>query len=222
MVVKKQITKQTAPKKVAKKSTAKKRRVLGFGFVPDKNEHFFLVTLPESKAKEAQVLISEHYLWKEMENAPKEPIQINPNDAEVKCLIKRHQWDAIENETKAEFNRRLRALGIKTGKWLKKGQIPVDRTLGKELTLLAWSIEDCDPLLIPAAVRNWLGLAPEERWWLYTMTNASTGHASNDRNKGWRKAVRFALSENPISERNITQRQSEFDLTMMSEFGGEK
>ena len=41
---------------------------------------------------------------------------------------------------------------------------------------------------------------PEERWWLYTMTNASTGHAINDKGKGWRKAVLFAFTENPISE----------------------
>jgi hypothetical protein len=46
-----------------------------------------------------------------------------------------------------------------------------------------------------------LGLAPEERWWLFTMTNAATGHAIAGRNKGWRKAVRYALTENPVSDR---------------------
>ena len=49
-------------------------------------------------------------------------------------------------------------------------------------------------------LRNWEALAPEERWWLYTMTNAATGHAINGRNRGWRKAVRYALTENPVSE----------------------
>ncbi len=39
-------------------------------------------------------------------------------------------------------------MGLKTGRWLKKRQVPVDRTLGKELTLLAWAIEDADPSLI--------------------------------------------------------------------------
>ena len=33
------------------------------------------------------------------------------------------------------------------------------------------------------------------------MTNAATGHALHGRNKGWRKAVRFALTENPVVER---------------------
>ena len=32
------------------------------------------------------------------------------------------------------------------------------------------------------------------------MTNAATGHAVQGRNKGWRKAVRYALTENPVSD----------------------
>ena len=51
--------------------------------------------------------------------------------------------------------------------------------------MLAWAIEDADPSLIPAAVKNWLGLTPEERWWLFTMTNAATGHAITGRNTVW-------------------------------------
>ena len=83
-------------------------------------------------------------------------------------------------------------------KW-KIGYNPVSRLLGKELTLLAWAIEDADPTLIPTAIANWQGLSPEERWWLYTMTAAATGNAVTGRNRGWRKAVRFALTENPVS-----------------------
>jgi hypothetical protein len=73
--------------------------------------------------------------------------------------------------------------------------------------------EECDPALIPTAIRNWLGLVPEERWWLYTMTNAATGHAINGRGKGWRKALRYALTENPVSEGLIQRRLAEFELT---------
>ena len=72
------------------------------------------------------------------------------------------------------------------------------RLLGKELTLLGWAVEDADPALIPTAIKNWLGLAAEERWWLFTMTNAATGHVVRGKNRGWRKAVRFALTENPV------------------------
>ena len=32
---------------------------------------------------------------------------------------------------------------------------------------------------------------------MFTMTNAAIGHAVHGRGKGWRKAVRFALTENP-------------------------
>ncbi len=178
----------------------KKKKVLGFGFIPEQSEHFFLVTVPASRAKQAEVYISEHFRWKQPEKGEEIPISFNDEDAQLKVILPRRYWDEIAEEVKAEFNRRLRALGIKTDKWLKKGQIPVERSLGKELVLLAWAIEESDPFLISNAIRNWLGLVPEERWWLYTMTNASTGHAVNDKGKGWRKAVRFALTENPVSE----------------------
>ena len=58
---------------------------------------------------------------------------------------------------------------------------------------------NCVVALIPIALANWSGLAPEERWWLYTKTAGATGHASEGRNRGWRKAVRYALTENPVS-----------------------
>jgi hypothetical protein len=54
---------------------------------------------------------------------------------------------------------------------------------------------------VPTAIANWQGLSPEERWWLYTMTAAATGHFQLGRNRGWRKAVRFALTENPVTDR---------------------
>jgi len=163
------------------------------------------------------VFISEHFFWTQPEKRGKIPVSFNDENAQLKVVLPRRYWDEIAEEVKAEFNRRLRSMGIKTGKWLKAGQVPVERSLGKELVLLAWAIEESDPLLISTAVRNWLGLAPEERWWLYTMTNASTGHALEGRGRGWRKAVRYALTENPVSDMNhsaMLRRQSGglFDL----------
>ncbi len=38
---------------------------------------------------------------------------------------------------------------------------------------------------------------PEERWWLYTMTAATTGQAMQ-KDVGWRKALRAALADNPF------------------------
>ena len=88
--------------------------------------------------------------------------------------------------------------GKPPGRW-KPGANILNRILGKELTLLAWAIEDADPALTSTAVANWQGLTPEERWWLYTMTAAATGSYITGRNRGWRKAVRYALTENPVA-----------------------
>jgi hypothetical protein len=59
---------------------------------------------------------------------------------------------------------------------------------------MTWAIEQADvsPEEIAVAIRNWLGLKPEERWWLYTMTAAATGLA-HQAGMGWRDALRLAL-----------------------------
>ncbi|MBW2095695.1 MAG: DUF3780 domain-containing protein [Deltaproteobacteria bacterium] len=201
------------------RKTTKQKRVLGFGFMPELSEHCFVVTIPSSRAKGAEVLISEHFEWREPGKDEQINVSLTDENAQVKVILRRNVWEEIAEETKAEFNRRLRSMGVKTGKWLKAGQVPVERSLGKELVLLAWAIEDCDPVLISTAVRNWLGLVPEERWWLFTMTNASTGHAVNGRGKGWRKAVRFALTENPVSDMALKRRRDEFKLPFLGQNG---
>jgi hypothetical protein len=70
----------------------------------------------------------------------------------------------------------------------------VQRLFGKELLVLLWAIEQLDvsPEEIAVGIRNWLGLKPEERWWLYTMTAAATGLA-HQTGMGWRDALRRAL-----------------------------
>ena len=194
----------------------KKKTNWDFGFNPDLTEHYFLVSIPASRSKTAHITISEHFELQKTVKSNDIYTSLSNENAQIKVLLERFRWDEIADETRAEFNRRLRAQGMKTSKWKKKGQIHLERTLGKELVLLAWAIEECDPVLISTAVRNWLGLAPEERWWLYTMTNASTGHALNDRNKGWRKAIRFALTENPISDQALLKRREEFQQSLFS------
>ena len=71
--------------------------------------------------------------------------------------------------------------------------------LGKELLVLAWAVEKAGESQVPNAVRNWIGLKPEERWWLFTATAAATG-LPQDADIGWRKALRFAFTENPLAE----------------------
>ncbi len=194
------------------KSDATKPLALGFGFQPALSEHFFLLTLPRSRGEGTDVTLSEHFEWFEPSDDIPIPVPINAVNAHLRVILDRTVWAEIAEDVKAEFNRRLRVYGLRTAKWPQSGQIPIDRTLGKELCVLAWAVEECDPALIPTAVRNWLGLVPEERWWLYTMTNAATGHALNGRGKGWRKALRYALTENPVSEGLMQRRLSEFEL----------
>ncbi len=82
----------------------------------------------------------------------------------------------ISPEARAEFNRRLKAEGKPAGRW-GADETAVQRLFGKELLVLLWAVElpDVKPEEIAVAIRNWLGLKPEERWWLYTMTAAATG-----------------------------------------------
>jgi hypothetical protein len=56
-----------------------------------------------------------------------------------------------------------------------------------------------EPEKIGIAVRNWLALRPEERWWLFGMTAIATGGAG-DADKGWRVALRYALGDTAQSE----------------------
>jgi hypothetical protein len=181
----------------SEKKVEKASRVLGFGFDPAESEHHFRVTIPARK--DEPVYISEHFSWDESESRQELSFAIGSDDSKMRVVLQRAKWSEIEEAAQREFNTRLREAGLKTGRW-KTRRTPLLRLFGKELVLLAWSIEDADPALIPVAIKNWLGLAPEERWWMFTMTNAATGHAISGRNKGWRKAVRFALTENPVSE----------------------
>lgn len=165
-----------------------------FGFDPQESTHHFLVDIP--RGGEALVKISEHLTW-HPEVGSSEVTTAARQDGQIRVLLARPKWDAIAEEMRASFNQRLKKAAKKAGGW-HAGLNLVRRELGKELVLLAWAIEEADPALIPTAITNWRGLVPEERWWLYTQTAAATGHGINDKSRGWRKAVRYALTENPV------------------------
>ncbi|MBN1991940.1 MAG: DUF3780 domain-containing protein [Anaerolineae bacterium] len=172
-----------------------------FGFEPENSTHHFLVNIP--RGQHDHVEISEHFTWDPVEGSS-EVSYGSRSDGQIRVRLAHLKWEAIADELRAQFNRRLKKYGVKSGSW-KIGPNLVRRELGKELVLLAWAIEDADPGLIPAAIANWRGLEPEERWWLYTQTAAATGHGLNDRGKGWRRAVRHALTENPVTDHFTTQ-----------------
>lgn len=180
-----------------------KTKVEGFGFVPSESEHYFLVSII-SATKDVQ--ISEHMSWDP--DMWKDKIQgvKDEKDERLRVILPRSKWDQIVDAVTSEFNRRLHENEFRKGQWKSRGLTPVSRLFGKELVLLAWAIEDADPGRIPTAIANWLGLLPEERWWLYTMTNAATGQALRGRNTGWRVALRFALCDNPVTPGRAEQR----------------
>ncbi len=179
-----------------------KNTILDFGFDPGQNEHHFVVHIPRAAKRDITI----HELHDHVPDLSIEGLEANfvGPDATGKVILNRGKWDAIRSVVRVEFNQRMRQMGAKSTNW-KAGINHLHRLFGKELMVLAWAIEDAEPGTIPQAVENWLGLKPEERWWLYTMTNAATGHALRGRNRGWRKALRYALTENPVPEGRYTQ-----------------
>lgn len=177
--------------------TKASKTVRGFGFDSSESEHYFFVSIPSSPQGDIQ--ISEHLSWDPSRWEGKTRAVQKDTDERLRVILPRVKWEAIKTAITTAFNSRLGREMLPKGRWKNNGLTPVSRLFGKELVLLAWAIEDADPGQIPAALKNWLGLTPEERWWLFTMTNAATGQALRGRNTGWRKAVRFALTENPVS-----------------------
>jgi len=155
---------------------------LGFGVPATSDPHHFKVDIPRGSTGKVQ--ISEHL-----------GLQAGSGDSAIidRVLLDRPRWTAIRAEVQRAFNARLAAHGLKSGAW-KVGDNPVDRLLGKELCVLAWAVEQMDTEKIPVAVRNWLALRPEERWWLFGMTAISTGSLM-DAGKGWRAALKHALGD---------------------------
>lgn len=178
---------QAAAHTSSRKAGTKVPPTLGFGVPATSDPHHFKVIIP--KASSGKVQISE-YLG----------MQAASNDHAVidRVLLERPRWTAIRAEVQRAFNARLATHGLKPNMW-KVGDNPVDRLLGKELCVLAWAVEQMDKEKIPVAVRNWLALRPEERWWLFGMAAISTGGVM-DGGKGWRIALKHALGDVAQSE----------------------
>lgn len=174
-----------SPKKTAsaaKKVKASERPTIGFGVPATTDPHHFLVEVPKSSSGAVRIIESLG-------------LQAQDHQAGIieRVVLERTRWTAIRSEIQRAFNVRLKEHHLRVSAW-KVGDNPVDRLLGKELCVLAWAVEGMAPENIPIAVRNWLALRPEERWWLFGMTAMSTGSV-HDCNKGWRLALRHALGD---------------------------
>jgi hypothetical protein len=163
---------------------ALKAKAIDFGFDPERSPyHFALITCGDL------VRIEERFAWPEDEPEAKRPL--------LKAVLDSYRWSRVSGPASSEFNRRLHAEKLPVSRWKAEGDTLLSPYFGKELALLAWAVEDCNPTLLPNMIANWLGLAPEERWWLYTTINATAGHPEHGRDRGWRKAIKIAFAENP-------------------------
>ena len=158
-------------------------KTVDFG-APDRfGAHLFRVEIPA--ARNEPVLIVEDFGYRGLEGGiPREEDRVN---------ISRTVWSAIADIARREFNDRLKAAKVLTGRW-HTGTNLVDRLLGKELCVLAWAAETATDEQIPIICNKWAALRPEERWWLFAMTVAEAG-LPEDTQRGWRRALFLALSD---------------------------
>ena len=197
------------------------RKTVGLGLLEGEARHGFLIEIPKGSSKNDFIRITEHrnvdlsridseqMLERTLHNddsivgSPMSQVMAMrklDSAPQTRVLLDRSRWLALAPAFWDEANRRLRANGLASSKFQKNASkpVPVHPSLGKELCVLCWAVEEAQPDLIPNALLNWEALAPEERWWLYTMTVATTGQALQHRGVGWRKALRAAIAENPF------------------------
>lgn len=122
-----------------------------------------------------------------------------------RALIPRNKWSKIREFARREFNERLRAKKMSTGRW-KIGTTLMDRMLGRELCVLVWAAEHAELADLPIICTRWGALRPEERWWLFSVTASEAGTAG-DSNRGWRRALFFALSDGGAVDRHLTSNE---------------
>jgi len=184
---------------MASTTSSPSRKVIGLGFLPDEARHGFLIDVPKGNGGNDIICITE-YRGDDLNDLGSRTVSPpSPNDPSMRVAINRFRWLALAPAFWEEANRRLRANGLSATKFQKNPSkpVPVHPSLGKELCILCWAVEDASPDDIPNALHNWEALAPEERWWLYTMTIATTGQAMQ-KGIGWRKALRAAIADNPF------------------------
>ena len=159
----------------------------GFGYAPPEPGGYFDVVI--RTGPQGLVRVYECFALGEARS-----LETRPEDI-LKAELTKERWDKPAPAVTAEFNRRLRMEKKPAGRFI-TGHNPVERMMGMELLVLLWGTEYEELEAFPTALRNWLGLRPEERRWLYTVTNESAGRI-HDRN-GWRAALRYILCENPV------------------------
>src|SRR5271157_3650016 len=124
-----------------------KLETVDFGAPVAFGAHLFRVEIPA--ARNASVVIVEDYGYRGQESGI-------PRDEE-RVILERPVWSAIADIVRREFNARLKAAKILTGRW-HTGVNLMDRLLGKELCVLAWAAETATPEQIPVICSKWAAL----------------------------------------------------------------
>ena len=182
-------------------------KTVDFGASADFGAHVFRVEIPASKNEAVRIV--EDYGYRGLEGGI-------PRDEE-RSILSRPIWSGIADTARREFNERLRAAKVSTGRW-HTGTNLVDRLLGKELCILAWASETATADQIAVICNKWAALRAEERWWLFSMTVAEAG-LPDDTQRGWRRALFFALSDGEKAPANRKRRRPvENDMTTLSLF----
>jgi uncharacterized protein DUF3780 len=188
---------------------SEKLQTVDFGASTGFGAHLFRVEIPAGRAE--KVVIVEDYGYRGLQDGI-------PRDEE-RVIVARTIWSSIAEVARRDFNDRLRAAKVATGRW-HTGTNLVDRLLGKELCVLAWAGETASDEQLPVICSKWAALRPEERWWLFAMTVAEAG-LPEDTQRGWRRALYFALSDGEKPPRGRRRRrpveQDMFSLPVFAE-----
>ena len=127
-----------------------KLRTVDFGAPTTFGAHLFRVEIPA--ARNESVVIVEDYGYRGQEGGI-------PRDEE-RVVLKRPVWSAIADIARREFNGRLKAAKVLTGRW-HTGTNLVDRLLGKELCVLAWAAETATEEQIQSSAASGRRCAPK-------------------------------------------------------------
>ena len=105
----------------------------GFGVPNSAMPHQFLVRISQGRADPVEV-------WEDFGAAAA------ATSAQTLCRVSvpRETWRQVAEGLKVHLNRRLKEKGIK-GSRFATGDNRVERILGREITVLAWAIEDATP-----------------------------------------------------------------------------
>jgi hypothetical protein len=124
-----------------KKLKTKAPKTKDFGASTAFGAHLFRVEIPP--ARTGPVTITEDYGYNGLEGGiPR---------GEDRVVLPRATWSGIADIARREFNDRLKAAKLTTGRW-RSGTTLVDRLLGKELCVLAWAAETADADFLSSAV----------------------------------------------------------------------